>query len=122
MPDQTKQITDRINESEIKVDKGKITILGNFEWSTYQDTNSMLPVLDYGSNGIYVPVNRTTTLYVGDIIAFSYDNSTITHRIIEINNDREGLYYITKGDYLPYNDGIKIRKSDIKRVLVGIIW
>lgn len=122
--DREKQISDRISDSHVLVDADKLTIFGEFEWSQYQNTNSMLPLLDYGSNGIYLPVNISTPLYIGDVVSYKLEghNHSIVHRIVDIGWDGEGKYYITKGDNVRYPDPFKVRKDQILRVMVGIIW
>lgn len=115
-------ITDRISEQNIFVSSDKITIFGKYVISSYYDTKSMFPVADKNSNGIYIDANQDSEIYVGDIISFIRDNKSITHRIIEKHTDTDGIYYVTKGDNSPYPDPYKIRKRDINRIMVGVLW
>ncbi len=122
--DQKKQVPDRISSDQIFVDNEKVTIKGNFTWAEFTNTDSMLPLLDYGSNGIEMIVDKDTELFIGDVVAYQSEGveGMIVHRIIDSKNDTYGEYYITKGDNLRYPDPIRVRKIDIKRVLVGVIW
>lgn len=113
----------RINESQIKVYQDKVQIdLANAEWSTFTPTKSMVPFLDKGSYAIQVVPKSPESLQVGDIISYSYGNDTIIHRIIKTGNDSKGWYAIVKGDNNDQPDPFKVRFSQIKRVLVAIIY
>ena len=68
-----------------------------------------------------IPENQEE-LQEGDIISFETDYGTIIHRIIKIDYDKEGWYAITKGDNSPVNDSEKVRFTQIKRVVVAIIY
>ncbi len=118
---------DRIKESQIKVYRDKIVIeLKNAEWSKFKNTGSMKPFLDEKSNAIEIKPNSEKDLQVGDIISYNYNengkNITIIHRIIKIGYDDKGWYAITKGDNNKEADPKKVRFSQIKRVLVAIIY
>ena len=115
---------DRIKETQIKVTKDKIEInQSGVIWSRIANTESMNPVIDQGHHALFVkPVKGD--LQVGDIISFirEKDNKTnVMHRIIEIGNDEQGWYVITKGDNCFLSDG-KVRFKNIKKVLIGIIY
>ena len=113
----------RINESQIKVYSNMVQInLKDAEWSTFTPTKSMVPFLDKGSYAIQIVPSSESDLQVGDIISYSYGNDTIIHRIIMIGNDSEGWYAIVKGDNNPSPDPFKVRFSQVKRVLVAIIY
>jgi len=59
-------------------------------------TGSMQPVLPVGS---IIYVEKAPTYNVSDVIAFNNKaNQTVTHRIIEIINKPEGIFYKVKGD------------------------
>lgn len=121
---QDKQITDRVNDSDILFTEDVLIIKGLDYYSGYANTNSMLPILDSGSTGFYYYVNEYTELFVGDIVSYyvEWRDSYVIHRIIGIGQDEQGLYYITKGDNLVKEDPYKVRQEQIKGVLVGIIW
>jgi hypothetical protein len=117
--------TDRIKESQIHVMDNSVVIeIENPEWSKFTDTNSMDPVLDSGANAIHIVPKSESEINVGDIVAYEseYTEGTLIHRIIEINKDEEGTFYTLKGDNNPEPDPGRVRFSQIKRVLVAIIY
>jgi hypothetical protein len=116
---------DHIQQSQIHVYSTGVAIdIKDPEWSTFTDTNSMDPVLDKGANAIHIVPQSENDISVGDIIAYESEShtGTIIHRVIEIGNDNEGTYYVLKGDNNPVPDPGKVRFSQIKRVLVAIIY
>ncbi|MEK6886201.1 MAG: signal peptidase I [Nanoarchaeota archaeon] len=115
---------DHINEKQIKVYNDKIELdIQNAIWSRFTDTNSMDPFLDSGSNGIEVIPNDISEIKVGDIVSYaSKDGGIVIHRVIEINSDENGTYFIIKGDNNPIPDNEKVRFNQIKGILVGIIY
>ncbi len=117
--------SDHIKESQISVYKDRIVIdIDNAVWARYTDSNSMDPLFDKGANGLELPVSSTEDLKIGDIIAYqaSWTEGTVIHRIIEIGNDEKGIYYITKGDNNPSQDPEKVRFSQVKYILIGILY
>jgi len=116
---------DRIKESQIKVYDDKVVIeIENAQWASFIDTNSMDPVIDEGSNAIQIAPKTYEEIKVGDIISYKsdYAEGTFIHRVIETGFDNEGWYCIAKGDNNPEADPGKIRFSQIKKVLVAIIY
>lgn len=114
---------DRIKESDIEVLPDKVVIkLKNPQWSKYLDTNSMDPLLDTGANGIQIVPQKPEDIEVGDVISYDSGDGIIIHRVIEIGNDEQGWYARTKGDNLKYPDFDKVRFSQVKRVLVAVIY
>jgi len=114
--------SDFINEEQIEVLPDKIIInIEGASLSRYAPTGSMKPVLDKGSNGIRVVPESEDEINIGDIISFEQDNYLIVHRVVDKGTDEKGVYFITKGDNSPVNDG-KIRFKDIKYITVGVIW
>jgi hypothetical protein len=116
---------DKIKESQIHVTDNSVVIdIQDPEWSKFTDTNSMDPVLDEGANAIHIVPKSENEIQVGDIVAYKseYADGTIIHRVIEINKDDEGTFYILKGDNNPEPDPGRVRFSQIRRVLVAIIY
>jgi len=116
---------DWVKENKIIVEKNKVTInIDNAQWSKFTDTNSMDPVIDQGANAIQIVPDNVAQIHVGDIVSYDskYAKGTIIHRVIEVGYDAEGWYCIMKGDNNPNNDPGKIRFSQIKRVVVAIIY
>lgn len=116
---------DRISEEHIRVYSDKVVIyINNPEWAGFDDTNSMDPVIDKGANAIQIIPQSTDDIHVGDIISYesAYADGVIIHRVIEISSDEDGWYCIAKGDNNPSQDPGKIRFSQIKKVLVAVIY
>lgn len=116
---------DRIEENQIHVyDNGVVIDIENPEWSTFTDTNSMDPVIDKGANAIHMIPQSEDDIQVGDIVAYqsAATSGSVIHRVIEKGTDEEGVYFILKGDNNPVPDPGKVRFSQIKRVLVAIIY
>ncbi len=116
---------DRISESMIKVEKDKVSInIQNAEWSRFTDTNSMDPIIDEAANAIQIVPKSEAEIHIGDIVSYvsDYADGIIIHRVVEIAYDEKGWYCIMKGDNNPRIDPGKIRFSQIRRVVVAIIY
>lgn len=116
---------DRIKESQIHVQKDKVVIdLEDAQWSTFTDTNSMDPILDKGVNAIQIVPETPDEIKVGDIISYEseFAEGIIIHRVIEIGTDENGWYCIAKGDNNQRKDPGRIIFSQIRRVVVAIIF
>ncbi|MBL7057072.1 hypothetical protein ISS09_02215 [Candidatus Woesearchaeota archaeon] len=117
--------SDWIQESQIEVYSDRIIIdLQNAEWASFVNTNSMDPVLDEHANAIEMVPESAADIQVGDIVSYEseYADGTIIHRVIYKGQDENGLYFIMKGDNNQASDPGKIRFSQIRRVLVAIIY
>jgi len=113
---------DFIQEKDIKIYDDKIVInIGGASLSRYAPTGSMRPVLDEGSNGIRIVPESENDIHIGDIISFKQDDMLIVHRVVEIGNDEQGIYFITKGDNTGIVDG-KVRFEDIKYITIGVLY
>lgn len=113
---------DWIKESQIHVYKNALVIdLDEASISRYAPTGSMKPVLDEDSTGIRIVPKSEQDIKVGDIVSFEQDGQLIIHRVVEIGQDEQGTYFITKGDSNNVTDG-KVRFSQIKYVTIGILW
>ena len=116
---------DRIPEDNIVVSDDKVVInLKNAEWASFTDTNSMDPILDSEANAIEIIPQSEDDIQVGDIVAYEseYAEGSIIHRIAQKEKDADGTYFVLKGDNNPANDPGKVRFSQIKRVVVAIIY
>lgn len=122
--DMTNNIPDRVPLDNIHLFKNKVVIEGEYQLSEFSDTNSMLPTLDTGSNGITIPVYPDTLIKRGDIVSYIVDgnNYSIVHRIVDIREDAIGVYYVAQGDYLKEPDPVRIRHNQIQRITVGVVW
>lgn len=113
---------DFINEDDIFIYEDKIVIvIENYTLSRYDSSKSMIPILSEGATGIGIKPKSEEDIHIGDIISFKQGNGLIVHRVVEKGIDREGIFFITKGDNNDINDG-KIRFSQIDSVLVAIIY
>ncbi len=124
-PNELPSPSDRISEDQIHVYDTKVVIeVPNAEWATFADTNSMDPVIDYGSNAIELVPKSADDIRVGDIVSYQseYASGTIIHRVIEIGQDEKGTYFIMKGDNVKDPDPGRVRFSQVKRVVVAIIY
>ncbi len=117
---------DRIDDKNIQVFNDRVIIdLKDLQgrkisWSAFADTESMVPTLDKGCNGLEFIPNTPQDLHIGDMIAFEQNKRLIIHRIQKIGQDQDGWFAITKGDNNKFTDG-KVRWSEIKYVTFGII-
>jgi hypothetical protein len=115
---------DWIKEEEILVTNDRVIInIKNAKWAKFADTKSMDPVFDQGNFAIQV-IPKIEQLQLGDIISYRPKNKDflIIHRIIEMGEDEEGWYVITKGDNNPKPDPERVRADQVEKVVVGIIY
>lgn len=117
---------DRIAQSQIRVYDSQIVIdIFNATWAEYTDTGSMRPVLGKGHNGLEMYVYNDTKLYIGDIIAYKSNyvkDTLVSHRIKSIGYDKDGEYFIVKGDNNKYIDPEIVRRNQIVAVIIGVIY
>jgi hypothetical protein len=116
---------DRIKDSDINVRGSSVRIdISNANYRTYIDSNSMDPLIDAGTTTIEVKPKYASEIKVGDIVAYDvkgYDYAFV-HRVADIGNDAEGVYFVTKGDNYWQEDPDKVRFSDIEGIVVGILY
>ena len=113
---------DFINEDDIYIYENKIVIvIENYTLSRYDSSNSMIPILNEGTTGVGIKPKSEKDIHIGDIISFKQGDDLIVHRVVEKGIDKEGFFFITKGDNNDIDDG-KIRFSQIDSVLVAIIY
>ncbi|MBN2368641.1 hypothetical protein JXC34_06475 [Candidatus Woesearchaeota archaeon] len=116
---------DRIGEENIHVYHDQVVInIQNAQWARFSDTNSMDPVIDDGANAIEIIPEKPEEIHAGDIVSYQseYAEGTIIHRVIETGYDEKGWYALMKGDNNPRQDPGKIRFSQIRRLVVAIIY
>jgi hypothetical protein len=117
--------SDWIKESAIHVYPDKIVIdVNDPRWASFTDTNSMDPFLDKGANAIEIIPESADQIGIGDIVAYESTkfSGTVIHRVIDKGVDSEGTYFIIKGDNNANADPGKVRFSQIKRVLIAVIY
>lgn len=77
-------------------------------------SSSMEPTLNVGDM-VYVSEIDPKNIQEGDVITFVVKDSgaSITHRCLEVKEDRDGLYFITKGDANEEIDRFNVRDEDV---------
>ena len=76
-------------------------------------SGSMEPKYHVGSVIYVVPANADE-LEVGDAITFTHDNGVVvTHEIVEVDEDEQGLFFVTQGLANNTPDGIPVREGDV---------
>lgn len=103
---------------------GTVTIKGipKKVWlTTVANTNSMLPVIDYGDVAILTSGFNHSELKVGDIFVY-HAHQSIIHRIVDIQDSDIGRVYTARGDNNAHNDSYQILDEHITWLLVGIIY
>ena len=116
---------DRVKDYNIKVFDDKVIIYVKDPYiAKFADTHSMEPVFDKKSTGLEIIPKSSAEIKIGDIISYgtNYSDDILIHRVVKIGQDTEGWYAITKGDNNSSSDPEKIRFSQVKRILVGIIY
>ncbi len=116
---------DHVKDSQVKVFQHKVEIsLKDVTWYTIRDTNSMDPVIDAGNTALTIKPQSEDDIRRGDVAVYDsvIAQDMIIHRVIEISSDTQGWYSKFKGDNLEYPDPEDVRFTQIKGVLVGIIY
>ena len=115
----------RIKEKDVLVFNNEVIIkIGNADWRKFINSNSMDPLIDEGTTTIEIKPKNEEEIKIGDIIAYNIGgiDYALVHRVVEIGNDEEGIYFITKGDNYFKNDQYKVRFSQVEGVVVGILY
>jgi len=82
----------------------------------------MDPVIDFKSHALKIKPNSQEELTIGDIVSFESPRGIIIHRIIDKEQDEQGIYFITKGDNNKHQDPYKVRFDQITGVVIGILY
>jgi hypothetical protein len=85
-------------------------------------TRSMVPVLDNNTMVLEITPSAPGAIAVGDIIIYALDDDRIIHRVISTGTDADGWYAIVKGDNNPREDPLRVRFSQVRGLVVGIIY
>ena len=115
--------SDHITAEELTVfsDKAVIEKQG-LKWARILDTHSMEPVLNANSISLEVLPGTSSEINAGDIISFEEKGRIIIHRVISVGSDDNGWFAVTKGDNNKEADAGKVRFSDVKGVVVGVLY
>lgn len=112
-----------IDKSQILVYQNYTTInYSNLVWFTVTPSKSMLPFIDTGN--YVLGINTTNaTLNIGDVITYKNDKGDyIIHRIIDIKEDEDGIYYVLKGDNNVFTDPTHVRLNQTRYKIVGVVY
>ncbi len=116
---------DRIKDGDVRTFSDSVRIdISNAKWRKYIDSNSMDPLIDEGTTTIEIRPRYSSEVKIGDIIAYNmegYDYAFV-HRVVKIGNDKDGIYFITKGDNYYREDSYKVRFSQVEGIVVGILY
>tara|TARA_B100000315_G_C14470783_1_gene538210 strand:- start:172 stop:642 length:471 start_codon:yes stop_codon:yes gene_type:complete len=115
--------SDWIKEKQIKVYPNQVIInINEPMWASFTNTNSMDPFIDENSNAIEIKPKSPLDIKVGDVISYQTKYSIIIHRVVKIDQDKEGIYYLVKGDNNKITDPFKVRFKDVVGVVVAVIY
>jgi len=113
---------DRIGNLDINLESNKLTIYGEYRLGSFVG-KSMFPSLFKNSTSIDIVPSSSDKIYIGDVITFENPNGkVISHRVVNIKEDKQGIYFVTKGDNNYLKDSYKVRFEDIESITVGVIW
>ncbi len=112
-----------ISEEQIKVYPDRVVLeIPHAVWAGFTDTNSMDPFLDESSHGLEVKPSSPEEIQAGDIISYRTPYGVFVHRVIGVEKDGKGIYYVVKGDNNATADPFKVRFSEVEGVLVAVIY
>lgn len=114
-----------LSTNQIKVFKDRVIIeQENVLWAGFEDTKSMLPVINKDSNALQIAPNCPEEIKIGDIISYrsDYAEGIIIHRVVHVDEDEQGTYFVLKGDNNPSSDPGRIRCHQIDRKIIGILY
>jgi len=98
----------------------------NIIWSRFKDSGSMKPILHKGHNAVEIIPKSIGDIHLGDIISYmpTHEESEISyiHRVVEINYDQNGTYFIVQGDNNDIPDPERVRFKQIVGKVVAIIY
>jgi signal peptidase I len=113
--------SDYILPNDIHLYSDKLIIeQSGLKYASVEDTKSMEPLLSSNSHVIEAKAD-VNTLQEGDIISFSKEGRIIIHSIVSIDSDSNGWYALTKGYNNDFIDDWKVRSSELKGVVVGVL-
>ena len=115
--------SDWIKEKQIKVYPNQVVITVNQPtWASFTNTNSMDPFIDEDSNAIEIKPKSALDIKVGDVISYQTKYGIIIHRVVKVDQDEKGIYYLAKGDNNKLTDPAKVRFKDVVGVVVAVIY
>jgi len=114
---------DRIDVDHISVTAEGLLVrdLNDIRLVSLADTNSMDPVMDAEATVVEIIPKSEYELMPGDIVSYQDGYNTIIHRIIRIGYDGE-WFAVTQGDNNEFPDSGYVRFSQVRGVVVGILY
>ncbi len=113
--------SDYIRTEDIHLYNDKLVVeKSGLRYASVEDTKSMEPLLSSNSHVIEAKAD-IDSLVEGDIISFSKEGKVIIHSIVGIGADESGWYALTKGYNNDFSDDWKVRISEIKGVVIGVL-
>lgn len=122
--------SDHVKEEQIQVYQDKVVFkLDDPEWSSFTNTNSMDPFLDVGANAIELKPRSVFDIHIGDVVSYRSKqkgsesaSTSVVHRVIDADVDKEGRYFLLKGDNNPVADAEKVRFEQIEGIVVAVVY
>jgi hypothetical protein len=115
LPSPTDTLT--LRDVHVLPNRVEIDVVGGIP-AVFQDTNSMDPVLDSESIAIEQTITDPSEVQIGDIVSYEVPfqpGTFIVHRVVDIQTDEDGLYFVMKGDNLKTTDPFKVRPDQLRR-------
>ena len=85
---------DRIKTEDITFGDTELNIKIEDPLYFYSDgSKSMIPVYKSGHHQVGIKPKRESDVTRGDIVVFNFEERQISHRVIDIKIDNEGLYF-----------------------------
>lgn len=122
--------SDHVKEEQIQVYQDKVVLkLDDPEWSSFTNTNSMDPFLDVGANAIELKPRSVFDIHIGDVVSYrpiqkdsGFASTSVVHRVVDVGIDKEGRYFLLKGDNNPVADAEKVRFEQIEGIVVAVVY
>ena len=91
---------------------------GNFNYYMLAiASESMSGTINKGDAVIIKKIDSGYNLKVGEIVNYKNNNMTIVHRLVDIVDDGDKTYYLTKGDINSSYDNVDLEREDISGVV-----
>ncbi|MBR5280316.1 MAG: hypothetical protein IKU26_05050 [Clostridia bacterium] len=89
------------------------------EKNTYLQENHLTDRLQVYDMAAFTRVPPQEELSLYDIVIYEYEDTLICHRIVEIKEDKLGVYYILQGDAVERADRCAVRYEQIRAIYTG---
>ncbi|MBU0666713.1 MAG: hypothetical protein KKC26_05105 [Nanoarchaeota archaeon] len=125
LPSRKASPSDWISEEQIQVQDDKIIInINDAVIAKVTDTHSLEPTIDKNTHIIQIKPQNESDIRIGDIVAYESQltSNLILHRVVSKGKDEDGWFFVMKGDNVGVPDPESVRFSQIKWVVVGIMY